>query len=237
MMRWDHASVHSPRADGAPLTAGQAFAGSRIRHVPFDADGVIQSTPGGWYTAMEPYPGERVQEFLHGTWKDEKPTLAGQGDYLPLLAARLTEFGVAAPVEQVYRDVWQRIDPDRASLAIVEALRASGYGVHLGTHQERHRAAHMRVALGYDALFDVSCYSCDLGVAKPDPGFFAAAALRIAAEPASILFIDDSARNVEGARTAGLAAEQWELGQGHDALLALFGGHGVVPVRPAADGA
>jgi FMN phosphatase YigB (HAD superfamily) len=28
---------------------------------------------------------------------------------------------------------------------------------------------------GYDALFDVSCYSCDLGVAKPDPGFFAAA--------------------------------------------------------------
>jgi hypothetical protein len=134
MMRWDHASVDSDRADGAPLTAGQAVgaAGSRIRHVLFDADGVIQSIPGGWHTAMEPYLGERAQEF---------------------------------------------------------------------------------------------------------PGFFAAAALRIAAEPASILFIDDSARNVEGARAAGLAAEQWELGQGHDALLALFGGHGVVRVRPADDGA
>ena len=186
---------------------------------------------------MEPYVGERAQEFLHGTWKDEKPMLAGQGEYLPLLAARLAEFGVSAPVEQAYRDVWQRIDPDRASLAIVQALRANGDGVHLGTNQERHRAAHMRVALGYEALFDVSCYSCDLGVTKPDPGFFAAAARRIGAEPSSVLFIDDSARNVEGARAAGLAAEQWELGQGHDVLLGLLASHGVAPVRPADDAA
>jgi putative hydrolase of the HAD superfamily len=86
----------------------------------------------------------------------------------------------------------------------------------------------MRNALGYDALFDVCCYSCDLGVAKPDPAFFAAAARRVAAGPASILFIDDSARNVDGARAAGLAAEQWELGHGHDVLLALLASHGVV---------
>lgn len=31
-----------------------------IRHVLFDADGVIQSVPGGWYTAIEPYLGERA---------------------------------------------------------------------------------------------------------------------------------------------------------------------------------
>jgi putative hydrolase of the HAD superfamily len=218
------------------VTAGPAdgVPGSGIRHVLFDADGVIQTIPGGWYTAMEPYVGERAQEFLHGTWKDEKPTLAGQGEYLPLLAARLIEFGVSAPVEQVYRDVWQRIEPDRASLAIVAALRADGYGVHLGTNQERHRAAHMRVALGYDALFDVSCYSCELGLAKPDPAFFAAAARRIGADPSSILFIDDSPRNVDGARAAGLPAEQWEQEQGHEALIALLAGHGVIahPGKP-----
>jgi putative hydrolase of the HAD superfamily len=207
-----------------------------IRHVLFDADGVIQSIPGGWHSAIEPYVGERAQEFLHGAWKDEKPMLAGQGEYLPLLAARLAEYGVPTSVEEVYRDVWQRIEPDRDSLAVVRALRASGYGVHLGTNQERHRAAHMRVALGYDALFDVSCYSCELGLIKPDPAFFAAAAGRLAAEPASILFIDDSVGNVEGARAAGLAAAQWELQQGRDVLLALLAGHCVIadpgePVR------
>jgi putative hydrolase of the HAD superfamily len=209
-----------------PEPAGDV-APPRIRHLLFDADGVIQSVPGGWYRAMEPYVGPRAQEFLHGAWKQELPMLAGQGDYLPLLAARLAEFGVSAPVEEVYRDVWLRIELDGESLGLVRALRANGYGVHLGTNQERNRAAHMRSALGYNALFDVCCYSCDLGVAKPDPAFFAAAARRIAAEPASILFIDDGARNVEGARAAGLAAEQWELGQGHEVLLASLARHGV----------
>jgi putative hydrolase of the HAD superfamily len=42
-----------------------------------------------------------------------------------------------------------------------------------------------------------------------------------------LLFIDDSAGNVEGARAAGLAGEQWGLGQGHDVLLASLARHGV----------
>jgi len=47
----------------------------------------------------------------------------------------------------------------------VRALRANGYGVHLATNQERYWAAYMRQVPGYDALFGVSCYSCDLEVA------------------------------------------------------------------------
>lgn len=116
----------------------------------FDADGVLQVIPGGWYAAMEPYLGERARQFLHQTWKDELPTLAGNGDYLPMLAATLLDYGVAESVEVVYRDVWQRIKPVEESFAIVEALRRNGYGVHLGTNQEQHRGSHMRAALGYD---------------------------------------------------------------------------------------
>lgn len=85
----------------------------------------------------------------------------------------------------------------------------------------------MRSALAYDDLFDVSCYSYELGVAKPDPAFFSEAARRIAANPASILFLDDNAHNVEGARSAGFRAEQWELTQGHENLIALLAKHGV----------
>jgi putative hydrolase of the HAD superfamily len=85
----------------------------------------------------------------------------------------------------------------------------------------------MREVLGYDTLFDVSCYSWELGAAKPDPEFFAAAAQRIGAEPSAILFIDDTGENVRAARDAGLAAEQWCLGDGHDVLLGLLARHGV----------
>ncbi len=192
-----------------------------------DADGVVQELPGGWYAAMEPYLGGRAREFLHTTWKNERPMLSGEGDYLPSLAATLVEFGVAAPVEEVYAAVWQRIEPVPQTLALVRALRAAGYGVHLATNQERHRAAHMRTALGYDALFDVSCYSCDLGVTKPDERFFHEAARRIGADPATVLFVDDSEQNVDGARSAGLRAECWHVDQGHAVLREHLHRHGV----------
>ncbi|WP_328331367.1 HAD-IA family hydrolase [Kribbella sp. NBC_00382] len=204
-----------------------------IRHVLFDADGVLQDLPGGWYAAMEPYLGDSTREFLHRTWKDELPMLAGHGDYLPLLAATLAEYGVETPVEVVYQDVWHRIVPVEESFAIVEALRKKGYGVHLGTNQEKYRGGHMRTTLGYDDLFDVSCYSYDLGVAKPDPGFFVAAARRIGAEPSSTLFIDDSLPNVEAARSVGFVAERWDLSQGHGTLRALLLERGIEVLPPS----
>jgi len=203
------------------------LAASAIRHVLFDADGVLQIVPGGWYAAMESYLGDRAREFLHQTWRDELPALAGEGDFLPVLAATLVEYGVTEPVDVFCRDVWHRIERIEESFAVVEALRRNGYGVHLGTNQEHHRGGHMRTVLGYDDVFDISCYSYDLGVAKPDPAFFTEAARRIGAEPSTILFVDDSVRNVEGALAAGLQAVVWDVEQGHDALVGLLAGHGV----------
>jgi putative hydrolase of the HAD superfamily len=198
-----------------------------IRHVMFDADGVLQEVPGGWMGAAEHYFGERTMEFLQRSYEAHLPTLSGQGDLLVILAPMLAEFGVTAPLEELYRDIWLAAVPAPASLALVRALRAGGYGVHLGTNQERHRAAHMREAFGYDGLFDVSCYSWELGAAKPDPAFFAEATRRVGAEPAAILFIDDAAQNVSAARDAGLVAEQWCLDDGYDTLHAVLARHGV----------
>jgi putative hydrolase of the HAD superfamily len=198
-----------------------------IRHVMFDADGVLQHVPGGWIAVAEPYFGERALEFLQRSYEAELPTLAGQGDHLAIVAATLADFGVTLPVEDIYRAIWLCMEPAAASLDLVRRLRRGGYGVHLGTNQEPYRAAHMREVLGYDTLFDVSCYSCELGAAKPDPAFFTEAARRIGAVPAAILFIDDSAPNVAAARTAGFAAEQWCLDDGHDALHDLLARHGI----------
>ena len=64
-------------------------------------------------------------------------------------------------------------------------------------------------------------------MAKPARAFFAEAARRIGAERSAILFIDDTERNIEGARTAGLVAEQWSFEAGQDALAALLARHGV----------
>jgi putative hydrolase of the HAD superfamily len=200
---------------------------SPIRHILFDADGVLQHSPGGGEAAAEPYVGERTTEFIHRLWNDELPTLAGQGDLLPLLAVAMADFGVTAPLEEVYQAIWLRIEPVEATFDLVRTLRRNGFGVHLGTNQERNRATYMREALGYDALFDISCYSWELGARKPDGAFFLEAARRIGAEPTEILFVDDNPGNVAGAREVGLAAEQWTVDDGHDVLLAILDKHGV----------
>jgi putative hydrolase of the HAD superfamily len=109
----------------------------------------------------------------------------------------------------------------------VSRLGASGYGVHLATNQEQYRARHMQNALGYAALFDTCFYSCELGVAKPDPAFFIAVVDTLGVAPASILFVDDSERNVLAARAAGLAAVHWHLDAGHAALVADLTSRGI----------
>jgi FMN phosphatase YigB (HAD superfamily) len=221
-----------PLPEGVTLAPTSArskrkVAASPIRHVLFDADGVLQHVPGGYEAAAGPYLGERTAEFLRRVWDDELPTLAGQGDLLPLVAAAMADFGVTAPLDEVFRAIWLQIEPAEESLALVRALRRNGYGVHIGTNQDQNRAAYMREVLGYDMLFDVSCYSWELRARKPDAAFFAAATRLIGADPAAILFIDDSARNVAAARDAGLAAGQWTLADGHATLLAIFHKHGV----------
>ena len=56
-------------------------------------------------------------------------------------------------------------------------------------------------------LFDgrVLC-SAEFGVGKPDPAIFLRSAQRLGLPPSAILFIDDKATNVDGARAAGMDA-------------------------------
>ncbi len=89
----------------------------------------------------------------------------------------------------------------------------------------------MRSTLGYDATFDTSCYSYELGFANPDPTFFTEAARRIGDEPGAILFIDDSVKNVVGARAPGIAALNWDVEHGHEALFDALASHGVAATQ------
>jgi len=200
-----------------------------IRHVLFDADGVLQEIRDGFYASATPLLGERAPEILTLASAYERPLLGGDDDFLPVLAEVLRQYDVDVPAADLFAAVWLNIATSPASLDLVRGLRGAGYGVHLGTNQVRRRAEYMQANLPYDELFDVKLYSCDLGVAKPDVAFFQKAATRIGAEPAEILFIDDHSPNVTGARSAGLTAVQWRLKEGHDVLLERLAEHDVAP--------
>lgn len=195
-----------------------------ITHVLLDADGVLQATRGGWSTPFERWFGDRSLEFLETVGAVERTSLCGGESFRPALAAVVERFQVEAPVDDVYA-VWLDIEVDETSMAIARELRDRGFGVHLATNQHAERCEHMRTVLGYDAFFDRSFYSCELGVAKPDPDYFRVILDELQVAASDVFFIDDSQENVDGARRVGLAAEQWQLEQGHDRLRSLLTQH------------
>ena len=75
-------------------------------------------------------------------------------------------------------------------------------------------------ALGLTRHVDAIVGSARLGVAKPDPGIYLAAADEAGVPPDRCLFVDDSATNVAAARALGMTGHHFTGVQGLRALLA-----------------
>lgn len=199
-----------------------------IRHVLLDADGVLQRSAPDPIGLLVQWAGDHAEALGRALWTAERGPLRGEGDFLDAVDAIVPTYTEVDPRE-LYARLWHDITVSEESLALVERLRAVGLGVHLGTNQHRQRGEHMRTALGYDALFDVSCYSWEVGAKKPERDYFETAVERIGCAPQEVLFVDDMEVNVEAARSVGLLAEHWHLDRGHDELERLLARHGVRP--------
>lgn len=199
-----------------------------VRHLLLDADGVLQRTGGpGWWGRLEERAGERTEELVARLTELEGPRLTGGGDLLEDLRVVMADLGLAGDPEELYAAVWLDVEPLSGTLEVVEAVRAAGVEVHLATNQHLRRAAHMQQRLGYDALLGRGFYSCELGVAKPDPAFFTAAARALGASLDELLLVDDSAVNVDGAQEAGAAAVRWHHDEGIPVLRERLARHGL----------
>ncbi len=105
--------------------------------------------------------------------------------------------------------------PAPATLAEVDGL---GARYRLGVFTNNPRA----ITRVFDpSPFERMFFSAELGAKKPDPSTYRAVADALAVPPASIVFVDDGAANVEGAREAGWRAVPFRDG---DRLAALLDG-------------
>jgi putative hydrolase of the HAD superfamily len=185
-----------------------------IRAVLWDADGVLQVTPAGDWSAgravVQEFPG-----YLTGAVVDEEGIVAA--------AARL---GLSDRLEEILR-VWSAFEVLPETLAVVHEVRAAGTPCYLTTNQDSHRASRMRLLTPYADLLDGAYYSCDIGVAKPDTAYFLHVADDLGLPPADLLFLDDQPENVDGARHAGLNAELWQHTDGIAVLREHLATHGV----------
>ncbi|MBS0522257.1 MAG: HAD-IA family hydrolase [Proteobacteria bacterium] len=179
-----------------------------------DIDGVVSlAHPGGpqpWDAGLQHDWGlsaeEMVRDFFRKDWLE---VVRGRLDLYVALHEYLDRKGLADRLEE-FVAYWFEKDAaiDRELLAITDTWRRrTGGRVFAASNQEHHRAAYLRDQQGLGAHFDEIIYSAALGVCKPDRVFFTNAQARMGISAAqSILFVDDSAANVDGARMAGWRA-------------------------------
>ena len=97
---------------------------------------------------------------------------------------------------------------DHEVLAFVREVRAAGVPVALCTNAPADLDDDL-AQLGLVEEFDAVVNSAVVKAAKPTAEFFRAACLAVRTVPRFCLFVDDSHRNVEGARRVGIAAYRW----------------------------
>jgi putative hydrolase of the HAD superfamily len=176
-----------------------------------DIDGVITQPAPDWPDKLVDTFGIAVDDLQDGFFDDPAfvQVLAGRLDLYVALRDWLEVQGLADRLQE-FVGFWFDNDTliDREVLAMADAWRArTGGRVFAASNQEHHRAAFLRDHLGLGAHFDEIVYSAALGVCKPERVFFTNAQARMGVTVAqSILFVDDRAANVDGARMCGWRA-------------------------------
>ncbi|MFU8870914.1 HAD family hydrolase [Micromonospora sp. SL4-19] len=152
-------------------------------------------------------PAELVAAY-HATWRDR---MLGWdvAETVRILAGRL---GGAPTEEQVARAaahrrelaVWvlDRVAPE--TLAVLDALRADGHPLGLISNATA-EAAEAWPSTALARRFDVAVFSCEVGLAKPDPAIYRAAAERLGVAPSDCVFVGDGADGeLAGAAAVGM---------------------------------
>jgi len=182
---------------------------TEIRHIVFDIGKVlVHYDPDLPFSRLIPDEAERrwffdnvctpawnLEQDRGRSWEDaEKLLIEAHPDH----AANIRGF----------RAYWQEMVPHAYddSVAVLNGLIDNGYDVTLLTNwaADTFREARKRFPF-LDRARGVTV-SGEIGVIKPDPDIYRHHAASFALEPAATLFIDDSQKNVDGAKAAGWQA-------------------------------
>ena len=181
---------------------------SKIETILLDADGVLIQ-PEMWSQYLEEKYGiaqKTTVEFYRGPFVD---CLLGKQDMYDILPSYLTKWGWKKSTEDFvteWFDYEDRVDSE--IITYIQRLRKFGIACYVATNQEKHRANYMLDRMGFRDQFDGLFASAHLGSRKPELAFFESIMSKLGiADKKSVLFVDDTLENVEGAREFGINTE------------------------------
>jgi epoxide hydrolase-like predicted phosphatase len=213
-----------------------------IEAVIFDYGGVLSTTPFAGIAEFERqmgYPERSLSQLLFGKGASPQgPTEAiPDHDWHLLETGRLTldefhdrlvarsEAALGQPLDLgVYAQFLRELGVGVHWMVVhrVRELRAAGYRTAILTNNVKEWGRYWKESIPLD-LFDVIVDSCDVGLRKPDPAIFLLTCERLGVIPEAAVFLDDTRRHVETARSVGLQAilvrDPWDALAELDAIL------------------
>lgn len=182
------------------------------RVVAWDFDGVLNRDVADgrslWAEGFEARTGHPLAPFQVAIFGDGfAEVMTGRADLRDRVADWAARVGYAPGADALMADWFARdVRPDPVTGALLDALAAAGVRQVIATNNDARRARYIEAEMGYGARVEAVFASGRMGVAKPDPRFFARIARDLDAAPAEIVLIDDLAANVAAARRAGWRA-------------------------------
>ena len=124
------------------------------------------------------------------------------------VAERIRDHPEHADLIAMWKDGWTKMlrEPIAESVAVLGELRQQRHRLYALTNWSAETFPVARAKFGFLDWFEDIVVSGEVRLAKPDPRIFALAIKRCRLDPARTVFIDDSPRNVEAGRNAGLHA-------------------------------
>jgi putative hydrolase of the HAD superfamily len=151
-------------------------------------------------------PIEETLSFFKGELQD---CVAGQADIKNVLPSYLDDWGWKGGVEELLSYWFERDHKiDTQIVSYIDDLRKKEITCLLATNNEKYRFAYMLDKMGFDKIFDKAYCSALLGCKKPNQEFFEKIYNDLEdIKKEEILFFDDKAENVQGAKDFGINAE------------------------------
>jgi epoxide hydrolase-like predicted phosphatase len=147
-----------------------------------------------------------VDELYHTVFDSPIAAQAtvGQAPAAAVWAHATALYKLAPPtLARLQADFWSGDRRDDALVAFIRALRPAYKTGILSNAWSDGRAIIGEMFGLADAVDDI-VVSAEVGVAKPDGRIFAFALARLDVRPEEVVFVDDFARNIEGARAFGM---------------------------------
>ena len=176
-----------------------------IRNIVFDMGGVLATWNPQYIVSKLPVKDENRQLllkeiFTSPDWARLDEGTIEEDDFLALVQSRLPE--EAREDARIAMEQWDNyMEPIDGTCHLVKELKAKGYKLYLLSNAgvRYHKRLEQRAVM---RLLDGRFVSADFKLIKPNPAIFETFCSHFGLRPEECVFIDDTAKNIEGSKAA-----------------------------------